>query len=496
MTQETAIPTARPAPAFLQSTLGMFLDGALVASQGGAVRDVENPATGQTVAQVPEGTAADVDRAVLSARKSFDKGVWRKNSAVQREKILWTLADLMEQHLDELVELEVIDNGMPIGMVTRAIERAIDGVRYYAGMCTKLHGVTTDISGQRADFHAYSLIEPVGVVGLIVPWNSPLAAACNKLAPALAAGCSCVLKPAEQTPLTALRLGQLCIQAGIPPGVVNIVTGNGPVVGAALAAHPGVDKISFTGSTEVGKALVRAAADSLKRLTLELGGKSPVFIFDDADLDTAIPRAAAAIFTNSGQVCYAGSRLYVQRKSYDKVMAGIAAIAQKMRIGDGFDPKTEIGPLISRRQRDSVMQYVENGLAEGAELVTGGKAVERDGYFVQPTVFANTRADMRIAREEIFGPVLAAMPFDTVEEVAGLANDTRYGLGAGVFTRDVSTAHRVAKAVQAGNVWVNFYGGADKSLPFGGYKESGWGREGGMDGVEAFMEKKAVYIRL
>jgi acyl-CoA reductase-like NAD-dependent aldehyde dehydrogenase len=492
----TTTTSERPLPAFLQSPLGMLLDGQFVPSESGQTLAVENPGTGREVARVPQGTAADVERAVASARKSFDKGSWRKNSAVQREKTLWKLADLMEAHLDELVELEVIDNGMPISLVTRAIERAIDGVRYYAGMCTKLHGVTTDISGQRADFHAYSTLEPIGVVGLIIPWNSPLAAACNKLAPALAAGCSCVLKPAEQTPLTALRLGQLALEAGIPPGVVNIVTGDGPVVGAALANHPGVDKISFTGSTEVGKALVRAAAGNLKRLTLELGGKSPVFVFDDADMDIAIPRAAAAIFSNSGQICYAGSRLFIQRQSFDKVVAGIAAIAQKMRMGDSFDPKTELGPLISKRQRDGVLSYIYSGLSEGAELLVGGKAPDRPGWYVQPTVFANTRADMRIVQEEIFGPVLAAMPFDSVDEVAKLANATRYGLGAGIFTRDVSTAHKVAKAVQAGNVWVNFYGGADKSLPFGGFKESGWGREGGSDGIEAFMEKKAVYIRL
>jgi acyl-CoA reductase-like NAD-dependent aldehyde dehydrogenase len=490
------VSTQRPTPAFLQSPLGMLLDGQFVPALEGRTVPVENPATEEIVAHMPEGSAADVDRAVASARKSFDKGSWRKNSAVQREKILWVLSDLMEKHLDELVELEVIDNGMPIGMVTRAIERAIDGLRYYAGMCTKIHGVTSDISGQRADFHAYSLVEPIGVVGLIVPWNSPLSAACNKLAPALAAGCSCVLKPAEQTPLTALRLGQLALEAGIPPGVLNIVTGNGPVVGAALANHPGIDKISFTGSTEVGKELVRAAAGNLKRLTLELGGKSPVFIFDDADMDIAIPRAAAAIFSNSGQICYAGSRLFIQRKSYDKVVAGIAAIAGKMRIGSGFEPKTELGPLISRRQHERVLAYIDSGRAEGAELVAGGAAPDGKGYFIQPTVFANPRADMRIVQEEIFGPVLAAMPFDTVEEVAALANATRYGLGAGVFTRDLSTAHRTAKAIQAGNVWVNFYGGADKSLPFGGYKESGWGREGGTEGIEAFMEKKAVYIRL
>ena len=406
------------------------------------------------------------------------------------------LVRLLERHLDELVELEIIDNGMPISLVTRAIERAIDGVRYYAGMCTKLHGVTTELSGQRAEFHAYSLVEPVGVVGLIVPWNSPLSAACNKVAPALAAGCSCVLKPAEQTPLTALRLGQLALEAGVPPGVLNVVTGIGSAAGAALAQHPDVDKISFTGSTEVGKALVKMAAGNLKRLTLELGGKSPVFVFDDADMQIAIPRAAAAIFSNSGQVCYAGSRLFVQRKSFDKVVEGIAAIAAKMRVGDSFDPKTELGPLISDRQRQTVMSYIDTGIADKARLVTGGKQMQRAGYFVEPTVFADTSLDSRLVREEIFGPVLAAMPFDSLDDLATHANATRYGLGAGVFTRDLSTAHRAAKLIQAGNVWVNFYGGADKSLPFGGYKESGWGREGSVDGIEAFVEKKAVYIRL
>ena len=488
--------SARETPHFLKAPLGMLIDGKFGPAVSGKTLPVENPATRQVFAQMPAGSVEDVELAVQSARRSFVKGSWRKNSAVQREKILWKLADLLEQNLDELVELEVIDNGMPIGMVTRAIERAIDGVRYYAGMCTKLHGVTTDISGQRADFHAYSLVEPVGVVALIVPWNSPLSAACNKIAPALAAGCSCILKPAEQTPVTALRLGQLALEAGIPPGVLNVVTGEGSSAGAALANHPDVDKVSFTGSTEVGKALVRASAGNLKRLTLELGGKSPVFVFDDADMDIAIPRAAAAIFSNSGQICYAGSRLFIQKNSFDKVVAGIAAIAAKMKVGDGFDPKTELGPLISAHQLKGVMSYIDSGIADGAELVTGGKAVSRSGYFVEPTVFANTRPELRMVREEIFGPVLSAMPFNDLKDLAASANATRYGLGAGIFTRDVSTAHRAAKLIQAGNVWVNFYGGADKSLPFGGYKESGWGREGGMEGVEAFMEKKAVYIRL
>jgi len=486
----------RPLPAFVQKPLQMLIDGKWTNAASGNRIDVENPSTGAVIASVPAGDAADVELAVQAARRSFDKGTWARMSAVQHERILWRLSDLFEQHLDELVELEIIDNGMPISLIKRAVERAIDGFRYYAGMCTKIHGRTSDISGLRAEFHAYSLSEPVGVVGLIVPWNSPFAAACNKIAPALAAGCSAILKPAEQTPLSALRIGELALEAGIPPGVLNVVTGLGRAAGAALANHPDVDKISFTGSTEVGKQLVQSAAGNLKRLSLELGGKSPVFVFDDADMDIAIPRAAAAIFSNSGQICYAGSRLYIQKASYDRVVSGIADIAKKMRAGDSFDRKTELGPLISDRQRRTVMEYIENGIAEGAELVTGGRPLDRRGYFVEPTVFANPGRQMRIVNEEIFGPVLSAMPFGGIDEVAALANDTPYGLGAGVFTSNVSTAHRAARVIRSGNVWINFYGGADKSLPFGGYKQSGWGREGGMEGIEAFLEKKAVYVRL
>ncbi|MBV7483194.1 aldehyde dehydrogenase family protein [Bordetella sp. BOR01] len=483
-------------PRGISPRLDMLIDGKSVTATTGKLRAVENPANGQVITQVAEGGADDVDLAVRAARASFDKGSWRKASAVHREKTLWRLAELLEENIDELATLEVMDNGMPASMARRAIERALDGLRYYAGMCTKVHGVTSDISGLRAEFHAYSLCEPIGVAALIVPWNSPLPAACNKIGPALAAGCSCVLKPAEQTPLTALRLGQLALEAGIPPGVLNVVTGEGAVVGAALADHPDVDKISFTGSTEVGKGLLHAAAGNMKRLTLELGGKSPVFIFDDADLKIAIPRAAAAIFSNSGQICYAGSRLFVQQGVYEEVLAGIAGVASNMRIGDGFDADTELGPLISEHQRDRVMSYIDSARSEGAELVAGGQRLDRNGYFVQPTVFSGTRVDMRFMREEIFGPVLGAMPFAGIDDVETLANATRFGLGAGIFTRSVSTAHRVARLIRTGNVWVNFYGGSDKSLPFGGYKESGWGREGGIEGIEAFMEKKAVYIRL
>jgi acyl-CoA reductase-like NAD-dependent aldehyde dehydrogenase len=483
-------------PNFLGRPLQCLIDGKWCEALSGQRIDVENPATAKIIGSVPAGDSDDIDAAVKAARKSFESGSWRRMSAVQRERVLLKLADLLDRNLDELVTLEILDNGMPISLVTRAIERAIDGLRYYAGMCTKIHGQTANISGKRAEFHAFSQCEPVGVVGLIVPWNSPLSAALNKVAPALAAGCSAILKPAEQTPVTALRLGQFALEAGVPPGVLNVVTGFGRVAGAALANHPDVDKISFTGSTEVGKELVRAAAGNLKRLTLELGGKSPVFIFDDADMDIAIPRAAAAIFSNTGQICYAGSRLFVQKKSFDKVVEGIASVAKRMKIGDGFSKETELGPLISSQQRDRVMDYIDIGLRDGGEVVTGGKQLTGEGYFVEPTIFTGLKSQSPVISEEIFGPVLTASPIDDLDELANHANATRYGLGAGIFTRDLSKAHKLANLIRAGNIWINFYGGADKSLPFGGFKESGWGREGGSDGIDAYLEKKAVYIRL
>ncbi len=487
---------SRTTPDLLQRPLRMLIGEQWVEAASGEVLDVENPASGEVVAAAPRGAAADVDQAVQAARHSFDAGTWHRLSGVRRERIMLRLAELLEQHHQELVHLEVLDCGMPISLAGKAIERGVDGFRYYAGMCTKIYGVTSDISGPRADFHAYSRCEPAGVAALIIPWNSPLVAALNKLGPALAAGCSVILKPAEQTPLTALRLGELALEAGVPAGVVNIVTGLGNEAGAALSRHPDVDKLSFTGSTAVGKQLIRDSATNLKRLTLELGGKSPVFIFNDADMDKAIPRAANAIFANTGQICYAGSRLYIQKESFDRVVAGIADIARNMRIGDGFDPKTQMGPLISEQQQRRVLEYIDLGVAEGAELVEGGGRFGESGYFVSPTVFNTTGKTGRLTQEEIFGPVLAAMPFSGLEDLATLANDTDYGLGAGVFTRDVGNAHMAAKLIRTGNVWVNFYGGTDKSLPFGGYKQSGWGREGGQDGIDAFLEKKSVYIRL
>lgn len=483
-------------PEFLKSQIEMLIDDTWREAESGQRIQVENPATEDVITSVPAASALDVDIAVGAARRTFDAGSWRRMSAVQRERILWRLSDLIEASIEELVTLEILDNGMPISLVSRAIKRSVDGLRYYAGMCTKIYGKTTNLSGTRAEFHAFSQCEPIGVVGLIIPWNSPLPAAINKVAPALAAGCSVVLKPAEQTPVTALRLGQLALEAGIPPGVINVVTGYGRTAGAALASHPGVDKVSFTGSTDVGKELVHAAADNLKRLTLELGGKSPIFIFDDADMDIAIPRAAAAIFSNSGQVCYAGSRLYVEKKSFNKVVDGISAIAEKMKIGDGFDAKTDLGPLISQEQSDRVKSYVDVGQKEGNELVTGGRQLDRVGHFFEPTVFVCHQPQSRIASEEIFGPVLAVSVIGDTDQLAEQANATRYGLGAGIFTTNISKAHRLANLIRAGNVWVNFYGGADKSLPFGGYKESGWGREGGEEGLSAYLEEKSVYIRL
>lgn len=489
-----------PAPKDVYSSIDekmhMLIGDTWVEGSAGRRIDVENPATGEVFATIPAGTGEDVDAAVAVARDSFEAGSWRHLSAVQRERILWRLSDLLWTERQELAQFETLDCGMPNSVALRAIERAIDGLRYYAGMCTKISGRTANISGQRTEFHAYSLVEPVGVAALIVPWNSPLSAALNKVAPALAAGCSAVLKPAEQTPLTALHLGRLALKAGVPPGVLNIVTGTGIEAGAALAAHPDVDKISFTGSTAVGKELVRASSGNLKRLSLELGGKSPVFVFPDADMRKTIPRAAAAIFANSGQICYAGSRLFVHEDCYDEVVEGITKIASETRLGDGFAPETQMGPLISASQVERVMSYIQGARTAGAELVAGGARPDLPGHFVQPTVFSHVNPDTPLVSEEIFGPVLAAMSFRELDEAVSLANNTRYGLGAGIFTDNLSTAHRLAARIRTGNVWVNFYGGADKSLPFGGYKESGWGREGGPEGIDAFLEKKAVYIRL
>lgn len=481
--------------AFLAQPRQMLIGDRWVAARSGETIAVENPATGAVIGQIPAGDGRDIDLAVAAARASFNARVWRGLPAERRASILWRLADMLDANVDELARLETLDNGMPQSFARAAVAAATNGLRYYAGMCTKIFGRTVNMGGD-LEFHAYSVNEPVGVVGLITPWNGPLATLCTKLSPALAAGCSVVLKPAELTSLTALRLGELALEAGVPPGVINIVTGHGHVAGAALCEHMDVDKISFTGSTAVGKSIVTASAGNLKRLSLELGGKSPVFIFDDADLEEAIPAAAMGIFRNAGQVCFAGSRLYVQPKVHDKVVAGIEAFAKTLVIGDGFEPGVQMGPVISQKQRDRVLSYVESGLAQGAELVTGGRTRGDKGWFVEPTLFAGAGPDMSIVREEIFGPVLSVQRFDGLEDVARLANETPYGLGSGVYTTDVGKAHKAARLIEAGMVWVNCYGRTDKSLPFGGFKQSGWGRENGPEGIDAFLEKKSVYVKL
>ncbi len=410
---------------------------------------------------------------------------------------MWKLADLIAANLEELATLDVMDNGMPLAFAKATVSSCVAGLRYYAGYCTKINGMAVDLSGGGRELHAYTRQEPVGVVGAITPWNAPLAVVVNKIAPAIAAGCAVVVKPAEQTPLSALRFAELVVQADLPPGLINIVTGLGTTAGAALANHPDVDKLTFTGSTGVGKALVHAAAGNLKRLTLELGGKSPVFVFDDADLERAVPACAMAIFANSGQVCFAGSRLYVQRKRFEEVVERVAQAAKALRLGCGLDPATQLGPLVSGKQQARVMEYIESGLSEGGELLAGGSRWGRQGYFVEPTVFANPkRRPLRIVEEEIFGPVLVAMPFEDLDEMAALANDTPFGLGSGVFTSNVSLAHKAASRIRAGNVWVNCYGILDRAMPFGGYKQSGWGRENAAAGIEAFLETKAVYTML
>lgn len=483
---------------FISRKHRLLINNEWVSAKSGQEFDVLNPATESTIASVQRGNSIDIDLAVDAARTAFDRGPWSRMRACDRSRLMLRLADLIEKHQEELSHIEVLDNGMPLAFAMHLMSSASEWMRYYAGLADKIHGQhsSASVSGDSNHIHAYSSLQPVGVAALVIPWNGPAGTLVMKLAPALAAGCCCVVKPAENTPLSALRLGELTVEAGFPPGVINIVTGFGQEAGAALAASNRVDKISFTGSTAVGKEIVRASTGNLKRVTLELGGKSPCIVFDDADLDLAIPGAAMAIFANTGQVCFAGSRLYVQRRVYDRVLSGIGKIVGDMKIGNGLNTENVLGPLISEKQREQVASYVTSGRRDGAEVVVGGKSIEGPGFFFQPTIFANTRSDMKIVREEIFGPVLVATPFDEVDEVLAMANDTKYGLGAGVFSRDVNKVHHMAHHLQTGNVWVNHYGTVHPSLPFGGFKESGWGREMGMDGLEAFLEKKSVYVKL
>jgi phenylacetaldehyde dehydrogenase len=476
-------------------TWRMLIDGEWVAASTGETFDVYDPGTGHVLCNAPAGSATDVDAAVAAARRAFDDGRWHRQPAAARTRILWRIADLVEENAEKLATLESLNQGMPLSRAVDAIPEVARCFRYYAGWADKLDGRSSELARGGHEYLTYTRREPIGVAALITPWNAPLSMATWKLAPALAAGCTCVLKPAEETPLTALWLGEILLAAGVPAGVVNIITGFGEVAGAALASHDDVDKVAFTGSTEVGKLIVQAAAGNLKKVSLELGGKSPVVIFDDADLDRAIPGAAAAIFANSGQVCTAGSRLFVHKRHYDRVVDGVVAAAREIRVGYCMDAEAQMGPLISARHRDRVVGYIESGRSDGAEILVGGPR-DGSGYYVEPTVLANVDASMRVVREEIFGPVLAAMAFDDVDQVVEAANATTYGLAASVWTRDVAKAHDTARKLRAGRVGINVHGLPDVTMPTGGYKQSGWGRELGPEGLDAYLETKSVFTMI
>ncbi len=490
----------RDVEAFIGSPRQLFINGQWCDAASGKTFETPNPATGETLARVAEGDAEDINRAVRAARRAFEEGPWGRMTPSERGRIIWRIGDLILEHADELAQLESLDNGKPFAVAQAAdVPLAADLFHYMAGWATKIEGNSISISVPYmpgANFHSYTLREPLGVVGQIIPWNFPLLMAAWKLGPALATGNCVVLKPAEQTPLTALRLAGLIAEAGVPDGVVNVVPGFGETAGAALAAHNDVDKVAFTGSTEVGKLIVAASgASNLKKLTLELGGKSPNIVFDDAG-PAAIEGAANAIFFNHGQCCVAGSRLYVQRSRFDEVVDGVAQIAKSIKMGPGMEPGTQMGPLVSDEQFRRVTGFLESGRAEGATTLSGGGRFGDRGYFVEPTVLTNTRPEMQVVREEIFGPVLVAASFTDLDEIAAVANDSEYGLGAGIWTKDISKAHALAKKLRAGTVWINCYNVFDAALPFGGYKQSGWGREMGHEALNAYTEVKAVTTQL
>ena len=477
------------------SATKLLINNRWIASQSGKTFATVNPSTGEEICQVAEADTADVEKAVAAARTAFEHGPWRKMPASERGRLINRLADLIEQHADELAGLESLDNGKPVS-VAKAVDVAasVGCYRYFAGWADKIQGKTIPIDG---NYFCYTRHEPVGVVGQIIPWNFPMLMQAWKLAPALATGNTVVMKPAEQTPLSALRIGELIVEAGFPEGVVNILPGFGPTAGAAIANHMDVDKVAFTGSTEVGHLIMEAAAKSnLKRVTLELGGKSPNIVFADTDLDEAVEGAHFGLFFNHGQCCCAGSRVFVEEKIYDQFVEKSGARARKRKVGDPFDPMTEQGPQVDQSQFDKVMGYIESGRSEGATLVCGGERVGNRGYFIQPTVFADVQDDMKIATEEIFGPVMSVIPFKNVDEVVTRANRTTYGLAAAVWTRDIKKAHAIANSVRAGTVWVNCYNVLDPRSPFGGFKQSGIGRELGEYGLQQYTEVKSVIVKL
>lgn len=481
---------------FLGKQHDIWVDGSWVKSSSGEFIDVIDPSTGDVISAISDASAEDLDSCVSSARAAFENPEWRDMKPSVRASLIHKFASLIEENAEELAYLETLDNGKPITMSqTVDVPATVGAFRYYAGWADKIHGTTHNIS-MPGEYHTYTLLEPVGVVGLIIPWNYPLVMAAMKLGPALAAGCTCVLKPAEDTSITALRLGELAKEAGFPDGVLNVITGFGKGVGAAIASHPGIDKVAFTGSTQTGKVIAAAATGNLKKVTLELGGKAPNIILPDADLEKAIPGSAMGIFFNSGQVCTAASRLYVHDDVYDQVVEGIAEFSKTIKMGSALDPESFLGPLVSARQKERVMNYINIGREEGGEIVAGGESVGDKGFFVSPTVIGNTTNDMRVVREEIFGPVLVAQRFSDIDEVAAMANDTDYGLSAVIWTKMLAEGHKLARKIRAGNISINVGSSADWDLPIGGFKQSGWGRENGIDGLKNYLDTKAVVASL
>lgn len=479
---------------FLAKPKKMFIGGAWL--EGGEVAKVTEPSTGGVLTEIPIGSLGDLDLAVAAARSQFDGGDWRRLKPLERERLLHRLADLIEANAIELAEIESLDMGKSVTQAREVdIQGTIDTFRYFAGWASKLHGRTVEPS-LPGNYLAYTRKEPIGVVGVIVPWNFPLQTLAWKLAAALAVGCTVVVKPAELTSLSTLRFAELVQEAGIPDGVVNIVTGYGGVIGEAMTSHPGIDKLTFTGSTPVGRSVGQNAVNGVKRVTLELGGKSPVLVMQDADIPAAARAVANGVFFNSGQVCDAGTRAYVHRSIYDQFLQALVAYTRTLKVAPGLDPDCFISPLVSARQKDNVVSYIAAGLQEGAQLIHGGRPLDGPGYFVEPTIFAHCHNDMRIVQEEIFGPVLVTAPFDTAEEAVLLANDSPFGLAAAIYAKDLGLVHGLIPQLQAGTVYVNAHSTLDPSMPFGGFKESGFGKDLGPEQLDYLMETKAVWITL